>query len=184
MMQTFIGMDYDRGLGMLKELIETGEIASQINVKGVLSVGPINMLGVQGTCAVADISNSMEANCAKAKKLFAKHNLPTDLGMMAVYHKLEMKTGTFSYTAGYLVPEFAVGSRTGLSSWSTPKIRAFCVEHIGPYRNLRNAWSTANQIVRRKKLKQSRVGTLELYKTTPPGTPDADLCTHIYLPLK
>jgi len=34
-MKTFIGMDYERGLRMLKELVETGSVASKLSLEGV-----------------------------------------------------------------------------------------------------------------------------------------------------
>lgn len=45
-MEVFIGMDYERGLKMLKESIETGTILSTVNVRGIESVGPLRMAGV------------------------------------------------------------------------------------------------------------------------------------------
>jgi hypothetical protein len=59
----------------------------------------------------------------------------------------------------------------------------FRVEHIGAYKHLGNAWSIAKQVVRYKKMKQCRVGTYEIYRTVPP-TPEQELVTDIYLPLK
>ncbi len=184
MMQTFIGMDYGRGLRMLKEWIETGNIQSQTTITGVVPVGPLHMLGVRDQCAVADVSKSMEAAFKKVSNLFHQQNLPTDGGMISVYHRFDMKAGTFDYTSGYVVPESTLGQADQLTSWSLPASNAFCVKHIGSYHHLGNAWSVANQIARYKKLKQCKLGTFELYRTTPPETPDAELLTEIYLPLR
>lgn len=184
MMETFIGMDYDRGLKMLKEWIETGKINSQTKVKGMVSVGPLTMLGVRDKCRVADVGASMEAAFNKAAKLFQQHNLPTTGGMISVYTCFDMKAGMFDYISGYVVPDSVQCQSSELARWSLPAGQAFSVEHIGSYNHLGNAWSAANQIARYKKLKQSRIGTFELYKTTPPETPDAELRTEIYLPLR
>ena len=184
MMETFIGMDYDRGLKMLKEWIETGKIQSQTKVAGVVSVGPLTMLGVRDKCRVADVGASMEAAFNQAAKLFQQHNLPTTGGMISVYTCFDVKAGVFDYISGYLVPDSVQCQASELTRWSLPAGQAFSVEHIGSYDHLGNAWSAANQIARYEKLKQSRIGTFELYKTTPPETPDAELCTEIYLPLR
>jgi effector-binding domain-containing protein len=184
MMETFIGMDYDRGLRMLKEWIETGFIKSRTNVKGVVPTGPLTMLGVSDKCRVADVGESMEAAFKKATQLFQQNNLPTGGGMISVYSCFDMKAGIFSYISGYVVPESTPCPSDELTKWSLPAGKSFCAEHIGSYHHLGNAWSAANQIARYKKLKQSRVGTFELYRTTPPDTPDAELLTEIYLPLR
>ncbi len=184
MMETFIGMDYDRGLKMLKEWIETGEIRSQTTVKGVVPVGPLTMLGIREKCRVAEIGTTMEATLKKVTLLFKQHQLPTDAGMISVYHCFDMKTGTFDFTAGFLVPDSIQGQPDELLRWSLPSVQAFCVEHIGSYDHLGNAWSAANQIARYKKFKQSKRGTFELYKNKPPETPESELRTEIYLPLR
>jgi len=184
MMETLIGMDYARGLAMLKEWIETGNIQSRTTVTGVTSVGPLTMLGVRGSCSASEVGESMEGAFKQASELFERYNLPTDGGMISVYTRFGMKAGTFDYISGYLIPDSVETPSGELSRWSLPAGQAFRVEHVGSYAHLGNAWSIANQIARYKKLKQSRLGTFELYKTTPPETPDAELRTEIYLPLR
>ncbi|MCA9134557.1 MAG: SRPBCC family protein [Planctomycetales bacterium] len=184
MMETMIGMDYERGLKMLKDLLETGHIESHTSVQGVTSIGPLHMLGVRNTCTVQEIGKSTEAALGKAKQLLQQHHLPSDGEMISVYHRFDMKTGTFEHTSGYIVPAPEPAAGTGLSSWSTPATRAFQVTHIGSYAHLGNAWSAANMISRYKKLKMCKTGTFELYKTTPPETPSGELRTEIYLPLR
>lgn len=171
MMETFIGMDYARGLRMLKEWIETGKIQSQTTVKGVVPVGPLTMLGVRDKCSVADVGASMEGAFKNATQLFEQHKLPTNLGMISVYTRFDIKAGTFDYISGYLVPDATEAPSQQLWRWSLPAGRGFCVEHIGSYNHLGNAWSAANQIARYKKLKQSRIGTFELYKPHHPILP-------------
>lgn len=184
MMETFISMDYDRGLRMFKEWLETGQVQSHTAVKGKVSVGPLHMLGVRATCDVADVESSMEGAFNEAQQLFRQQGLAMDGGMISVYHKFDVKAATFEYTSGYLVPQSALEHAGGLSAWSLPAGPAFCVEHIGSYQHLGNPWSVANQLVRHQKLKQSKVGTFELYKTTPPETPEPECLTEIYLPLR
>ena len=184
MMETFIGMDFERGLKMLKEWIETGHVASQTKIQGVVQAGPLHMLGVRQTCRVADISSSSEAAFRQAKQLFQQQSLPNSGGMISVYHKFDVKTGTFDYTAGYLVSELMLTQAGKLAQWSLPACQAFCVEHIGSYDHLGNAWSAANQLARHKKLKPCKLGTFELYKSPSSDTPADELRTEIYLPLR
>ncbi len=185
MLKTFIGMDFQRGLNMLKDLIETGTIASRSVVHDVQPIGPVRMAGVIGSCEVTNVGPSMDAAFGQAKDAFLKNGLSTDGLMMSVYTKFKIAPGVFEYIAGYMIPESVdVPAASGLKVWSLPACRAFRVEHIGSYRHLGNPWSIANQLVRHRKLKQSRVGTFEIYRTTPPETPESELQTDIYLPLR
>lgn len=181
---TFIGMDYERGLKMLKELIETGAIQSKTIVHSAEPVGPLRVAGVRKTCAMKDIGPSMDASFAEAREQLAKHNLPTDGDMISVYHDCDLKTQMFDYTSGYVLPQSTGEVATELSSWSLPACKALRVEHIGSYTHLGNGWSAANQVARYKKMKQSKVGAYEIYRNNPKDTPKGELKTDIYLPLK
>ena len=65
-MEVFIGMDYERGLKMLKEWIETGQVLSKTTIPGVESVGPLRMAGVRKTCPISEVGPSMGAAFAEA----------------------------------------------------------------------------------------------------------------------
>lgn len=183
-MEIFIGMDYERGLKMLKEWIETGTILSETKVRGIEPVGPLKIAGVRKTCSLKDVAPSMEAAFAEATDMFCKHDLPTGGAGASVYHHFDMKAQTFDYTSGFIVPESVDLAAAGVSGWTIPSVRALRVDHIGSYENLGNGWSAAHQHARYKKLKQSKVGTFEIYRNDPAETAPADLLTEIYLPLK
>ncbi len=183
-METFIGMDYERGLKMLKEWIETGQVLSRTEVHGVQAVGPIQVVGVRRTCEVKDISSAMEKALTDAKQKLEASGLAIDTEMVSVYHHFDMKAQRFDFTSGHLMPSAVDAVPSGLSSWSIPEVQALRVDHFGTYENLGNAWNTANQYARYKKLKQSKVGAFELYKNDPNHTPPTDVLTEIFLPLR
>ena len=183
-MEVFIGMDYERGLKMLKEWIETGTILSTVNVRGIESTGPLRMAEVRKTTSIQQIGESMKESFCQAEEAFKKHGLPIEEAGISVYHKFDMKAGTFDYTAGWLLPESAAEVPAEMASWSIPTVKAFRVDHIGSYDNVGNGWSAAHQITRYKKMKQSKVGTFEIYRNDPGDTEPADLQTEIYMPLK
>lgn len=183
MMQRFIGMDYERGLRMLKEWIETGAVLSQTTVLDPEPIGPLQVIGVRTSCGAADIGSSMEQAFAKLHDALERLSLPQDGPLLSVYHKVDLKRRVFDYTAGCVVPE-GTSVPSELSSWSLPAVRALKVEHIGSYRHLGNAWSAAHQHVRYKKLRQSKADTFEIYRNNPAETPEAELHTDLYLPLR
>ena len=184
MMKTFIGMDYMRGLAMLKEWIETGSITSKSIVHGIVQVGPVQMAGIASSCAVDQVGQSMEKAFGAAQAEFKRLGIAMDGEMISVYTEFRIREGVFEYISGYMIPASTrIPADSQLKVWSRPSGKAFRVEHAGSYRHLGNGWSVANQIARSKKLKQDRSGTYEMYRTVPP-TPEVELVTDIYLPLK
>jgi len=183
MMESFIGMDYERGLKMLKEWIETGRILSQTKIRGVESVGPLRVAGVRESCLMKDIGPSMDKAFGEAKRKLDALGLPTDGAVISVYHHMDLKSLTCDYTSGFVIPESAQAPAE-MSNWSLPRTRALVVEHLGSYDHLGNTWSAAHQYARTKKLKQSKAGAFEIYRNDPKHTSPADLRTDVYLPLK
>ncbi len=183
-LEAYIGMDYDRGLRMLKEWIETGHIQSKTTVHGIQRMGPFQVLGVRDIAKLSEIGSSMDAVFAQASEKLAEHNLPTDGEKISVYHKFDPKTETFDFTGGFLFGTPVESVPAGIEAWAMPEMDTFRVDHLGSYENLGNAWSAAMQHARYKKMKQSKIGTFELYKNDPSNTPAEHLLTEIYLPLK
>ncbi len=184
MMQGFISMDYDRGLKMLKEWIETGSIQSQTNIQGVQPIGPLTMAGVRRTSSLKDIGGTMQGAMRELSDLLAKHGIPSDGKLMAAYHKFHIGKQTCEFTLGRIIPPAEGEAPAPLEQWTCPETKAFCVEHLGDYNHLGNAWSAANQHVRYKKLKQRGCSAFEIYENNPDETPIDQLRTNIYLPLK
>jgi predicted transcriptional regulator YdeE len=183
-MEVFIGMDYERGLCMLKEWIETGQVQSETSVRGIESVGPLQMVGIRETCFISEIGSSMKTALEEVKQILTEHDLPSDGELITVYHKIDFKAQRFHYTTGILLASSLANVPEGLSSWSIPAMQALVVEHVGSYKHLGNGWNAAIQFARYKKLKQSKIGTYEIYKNGPDQTSPDKLCTEICLPLK
>lgn len=185
MMKTFIGMDYQRGLNMMKEWIETGAIQSKSVVHGIETIGPLRMAGIANRCPVEEVGPAMDRTFGECKQEFAKMGLPTNGLMLSVYTKFQVKAGVFEYISGYTIPSGTqIASSSRLKTWELPSTQAFRVEHIGSYGHLGNGWSVANQLVRHKKLKQQKCGAFEIYRTMPPATPMQAAQTDIYLPIR
>jgi predicted transcriptional regulator YdeE len=183
-MEVFIGMDYERGLRMLKEWTETGQILSRTSIQGVQSIGPIQVIGVRRKCSTREIGTVLPQAMCEAQGLLQEHGLSTDTERISVYHHFDVKQQTFDFTSGHLMPTQVERVTDKLSSWSIPEVQALRVDHFGTYDHLGNGWSAANQYARYKKLKQSKVGAFELYKNDPQHTHPADILTEIYLPLR
>ncbi len=184
MMETLVGMDYERGLKMLKESIETGQVLSTTSIRGIESVGPLRMAGVRKTCATVDMGPSMKAAFEESREKLCQAGLPTDGLGISVYHKFDMKAQVFDYTSGFILPDTVAEVPDTLSSWSLPASQALAIEHVGSYANLGNAWSAGHKFVHHKKLKQSKAGCYEVYRNRPEEVPPAEMKAEIFLPLR
>jgi len=185
MLKGFIGMDYERGLAMLKDWVETGSIPSRVKVHGSESMGPVRMAGVGGTCSVQQVGGAVKQAMEQTQQEFTRQGIVSDGPLMTVYTRFRPTRGSFDYIAGQMISDqVEVPAGSHLQTWQLGSCRVFHVQHTGSYRHLGNGWSVANQIARYRKLKQRREGAFEVYRSTPPETPEHELQTDIYLPLR
>lgn len=189
MMVTFIGMDYERGLKMMKELIETGEVKSdvQINPPVDLDTTPVvrsrRMVGVRDSSTIAEIGPKMDQAYATTTEKLSAAGIATDGDAVAVYHPSDIKKGVFEFTAGFTVADETT-IPAGLATCQLPTGKAFHVRHTGCYSNLGNAWSAAHQVARYKRYKLRKTDSFEVYRNFSKETPPVELITDLYLPLK
>ncbi|MCH5373319.1 MAG: GyrI-like domain-containing protein, partial [Planctomycetes bacterium] len=168
----------------LKEWIETGQVLSKTEIRGIEPVGPLRMVGVRMKCSMTEIGSAIGSAFHQTTQTIDRYGVPSDGEPIAVYHAMDMKGQTFDFTAGLVVPESVDSMPEDLASVSIPATPALVVEHLGSYDNLGNAWSAAYQFVRYKKLKPTKVPAFEVYRNDPDQTPSSNLRTEISVPLK
>ncbi|MFK7736158.1 MAG: SRPBCC family protein [Pirellulaceae bacterium] len=113
--EIFVGMDYERGLKMLKEWIETGSIKSQTAIHGTQPMGPFNVVGIRSSSRLSEIGPAMDKAFGAAKEELEKAGISTDCETISVYHKMTPKTQTLDFTSGFLYPTLPAGVPTHLS---------------------------------------------------------------------
>ena len=184
LMISLISMDYDRGLRMAKELIETGEIASETIVHGVTQVPSQRFVGLSGKTTLAEIGPAMEKTMGEVKKRIAEAGIATDGQWLSIYDDMNIKKQTLSYTSGMKLPEGA-STPSGLSMTSVGAFTAMHVTHVGRYEHMGNAWFAAYQNLQAMKRKMaSKLPGVEVYANSPEDTPPQELRTELYVPLK
>jgi len=183
MMKVMIGMDYERGLSMLKEYVETGQVLSKIEILGVVDMPTMHYLGVGDECAIAEMEESMKRTLPAAHQLAVDHDIAMTGPPAAIYYTFDMKQQRCKYLAVVQTAEEAnvAGGQTGTIEGG----RALQIRHIGKYERLGNAWSTSMSYLRNKKLKPSKCQMgIEVYQNDPENTDAADLITDIFVPLR
>lgn len=179
MMQTYIGMDYERGLRLLKDYVEDGEVHSKINFIGENQYAGCNFVGVKRDCTTADMPALMKSDFENLMSWASINNLnPED--SFSIYHDFNPLKGKCSYTAAvkYSETPASIPPEYYLGSHAPNKLQT--VEHIGPYEHLGNAWSAAHMMIRNKEFKPVKnYHPFETYGNSPMDTPPNELITRI-----
>lgn len=185
MMSAWVGSDYDRGLNMLKDILETGVVHSKVEVKEQdVQQDSFHYLGKYTSCAISDIGPMMEKDFQQLNADVQEGKVTEPDIFFSFYHKWDLVNGRCEYTAGLGYKNKPKEN----SSYKYGHIRehqAFNVNHIGSYKHLGNAWSTLIGCQRSLKKKAAKdISMYEVYANDPNEVAEKDLVTQLYLPLK
>lgn len=182
--KAYIGMDYERGLKMLKDYLETGSVASKIKVDGVQAIESQQYIGLENQCRLADMANTLSYEFKKLKQFMHDNDLSTELAPFTIYISFDIENNSTSFISAIPIDKDITVS----SPFIKGEIKggdALKVTHTGHYEHLGNAWTTVMAYARAKKIKtkKSPVG-IEFYLNDPMKTAPEELITEVYLPLK
>ena len=183
MMSAWVGADYVRGLGMLKELLDSGTVQTRTDVQGVVDRNGLHYAGKRRSCSLAEVGPAMEKDLADLAKMVEGSKLPTPKDVFSIYHQYDPVKGKCEYTSGFLY-ESKPDAVSGLETGTLPNHKALRVDHLGPYRHLGNAWSAAMGCVRSKHKRNKSVPMYEVYGNNPHEVPEDELKVEIFVPVK
>ena len=195
MMTAFVGMDYQRGLNMLKDYIETGSVPSKLDFPGRQAFPGCDYVGKSTRCALADVGPRMEEDLKKVNAWFEQSGTAPAGKPFSIYRKWDMVRQITEYTIAIPVPASPTpasptpASPTNvprdLVSGHTPACETYQVQHTGPYRHLGNAWAAGIFHTRGKVFKQNKkIPPFEIYESNPCDTPEDELVTLLHFPAK
>lgn len=185
MMERMIGMDYDRGLLMLKDYIEQGKISAKLKFLGELDFEGCNYVGIKNECTIDNIGEVMENDFRKLAE-FAKDNedILTE-ECFSIYHKFDFNKNKIIYTGGIGVKVEPQNLPHGFVFGSIPASKLETVRHIGPYELSGNAWSAIMSMERAKEFqKNKKIPPMEFYRNSPVDTEPKDLISDICMAVK
>ncbi len=183
-MNAMIGMDYERGLQMLKRFIETGSRQCQLEILGRESFSGFSYLGLRVQCAISDVGPSMETHFAELTRKFDEAGLKPSGAPFSIYHKWDMGKGRVDYTLGFPVEGVNGNAPAGVLAASLPDIEVYTIKHTGAYQLLGNAWSAGMCRQRARQFRCGKLPPFEVYHNDPRETKEDDLITTVHLPLK
>jgi effector-binding domain-containing protein len=179
-------MDYDRGLNMLKDFIETGNTNSSLEFKGQKKLYPLQYVGLKRICPINEIGQNMEQDFTYLLD-FLRENYSDQLKgkPMSIYHQWKINKNRVSYTACHPITEIPTTLPKPFFTRKIPQTKVYTVRHIGPYRHIGNAWATA-MVHQRAKLFKPRKGIppMEVMINSPKETPENELIAEVLFPMK
>jgi uncharacterized protein YndB with AHSA1/START domain/predicted transcriptional regulator YdeE len=185
MMESFIGMDYQRGLMLLKDYVEDGKVHSKLTFSGSGKYPGSKYIGITTTCSMEELSTKMSSDFTLLDKLFQNHkDLPTGKPI-SIYHKWDLVKNKVIYTSAIPVKSTEINLNKPFVTGQIPATPVYTLQHTGPYAHLGNAWSTLFNMARSKEFRQNKkIDPFEVYENMPGAVPDNELVTSIYFPSK
>lgn len=180
MMEAFVGMDYQRGLALLKDYAEDGKVHSRLDFKGYTDFGGYQYVGIKTDCTIDTMGPAMEKDFEKLWG-FVQSN-PDNVAdkPFSIYHKWDVVKKKVSYTSGIPVKSVPDNLSDEFLSGTIPASKVYRLAHHGPYEHLGNAWSTMYAMHRNKELKlNKKIHPFEVYITDPSEASGDDLITEI-----
>lgn len=185
MMTAFLGMDFQRGLNMLKDYAETGEVPSQLEFVGRERFSATAYVGVRTHCAVSVVGPTMEADLVTLREAFDDMEMEPDGKPFAIYHAWDPVKGETEYTLGLPVAKIPAQTPDKLVTGSIPTCDVHVIRHTGAYRHLGNAWAAGMMRARTKIFAQNKkIPPFEFYENDPRMTPENELLTVLRFPVK
>lgn len=184
-MEAFVGMDYERGLRMLKEYLEKGEIDSKLEFNGISNFPGTHYVGITTTCSMDAMGDNMMADFGKLME-YGQANQDSATGQaFSIYHKWDMVKQTAEYTACIGVKNKAENLSGNLKAGEIPATKTYALRHVGNYEHMGNAWSTLYAMQRGKEFKMAKgIHPFEMYMNSPEDTAPKDLITDIHFAVK
>jgi len=183
-MKRFIGMDFERGLKMFKEYLETGKVSSRVDVNGISTMNEIRYFGIEGEATFENIGEVMQKDFGALMHFVKERDLKIENAPFSFYKTFDMVKAEsqfiscIPYSGELDLPE-------GWVQGKLDKSEIFKVTHKGSYENLSNAWATAFTHTRSKKIKiQKKPMGYEFYLNDPTITKSDELLTEVCLPLR
>lgn len=183
-MSGMIRSDFRRGLAMLKDYVEEGEVHSRCADEGVVRLEAVEYVGCTATSPLEQMPDAMKASFSQLSSGLESGAFVSNGKPICIQERMNYRRDTGTCTAAVPVSR-VVNIVSPLVAGQRPGCSALKVVHTGPYRHLGNAWAMLISEARHRKLKVLKsVSPFERYCDDPETTPAMELVTELYLPLR
>ncbi len=182
--KTFVGMDYERGLKMIKAIAEEGSLDCETINSDTMDYKGFSYRGIQRTVAISDMPETMSKDFEKIVNDIVIQGNKAAEHWICVYPKFDLKKGVATYIAAVSdenLDDLELDSH--YVSGSVPSGKALEIKHNGSYEFLGNAWAMGMMNMQSKKLK-GKDYPFEQYWNSPTEVKPNELKTSVFFPLK
>lgn len=184
MMSTYIRMDFERGLNLLKDYIEEGKVNSKLEFPGNQVYDGCKYIGIRTRCGVYQTGERMSSDFNRLMSFFDDKKDAISSDLLTVYHVWNPVKNIVEYTCCVPVNRDIQNIPEGFVKGEIPKTSVHVVEHTGAYHHLGNAWSAQVSRERAKRFKKKkRSEPFEVYFNTPKEVTPSELKTNICFPI-
>ena len=185
LMSGLVGSDYERGLAMLKDLLEQEVIHTKIDLHGIAKSDGFYYVGKPYTYCFDELNPIRTEAFQALESLVEKGSIPKPDKIISLRHEHNLITRTSKSTPAYLYNKLPENLPPELEWGHVQSHNTLKVQHIGDYRHSGNGWASATNHQRAEKLKpDKRVPMYEEYVSSPKATDESNLETNIYMPVK
>lgn len=185
-MKPLIGMDYERGLKMLKEFAEHGRVSSKVRIDGLGKFDGLVFVGKSEICDKEELGEKMQHTFYEVGNwLVANSEFPNEA--VSIYKQFNHTSNLCDYTSGYkLTPPYKEFQFTNAKVDSIPSGKVVKVTFLGDYQHLGNAWTAAYMYIEHAGLKPDpKRFPFEIYLNDPAFFPNPmDWVTEVNIPVK
>lgn len=185
MMLNLISSDYDRGLNLLKDLVEKGEVESKLEFIGESQFAGTKYIGVVTSCTISEMGEVMIADFGRIEEFMKDHKDIAKKEAYTIYHKWDIAKQTAHYTGCVGVTSIPDSLPEGFISGEIKPTKTYTLRHVGGYHHLGNAWTTLYTMHRGKEFKAIKgAHPFESYVSDPKITDPKDIITDIIFPIQ
>ena len=153
-MENFIGMDYDRGLLMLKDKSQKGKVPSEVEVNGEINFEGSKYVAIKRECNINEMFEKMPSDFSKLMpKAYQEWKEVMNGNAFSIYHKWDLKNKRVCYSACFPVSEFPKDIPSDFTTGEYPSTKMHKVTHTGAMHHISNAWSAQMMRLRNKTFK-------------------------------
>ena len=184
-MAAFIGMDYQRGLEMLKDYVETGAVPSRLEFVGREPHPGFRYVGVRHRCPIAEVAGGMAESSRTLRKWLKKTEAQPAGKFFSIYHTWDMVQSVTEYTLGIPFETIPSDLPDGLVTGNISACDVYSIRHTGSYRHLGNGWASGLFHERAKIFRShKKILPFETYERPTQDVPENEAVTVIHFPTR
>lgn len=179
MMMNTIGLDYERGLKMLKSQLELDAVHSHLEILGEQTLPAINYIGIPGQGLTQQLGLIVHSDFCRLSKKMKELDLEACGSPFVLYNRMNLSSNRHELITAIPISSPAVVEPPFICD-SLPAKPAYTVRHTGSYSFVGNAWALAINSARTKKIKLLKQPFgIERYLNDPQQVEAKDLITEI-----